>query len=478
MQEKWNSFVYALIESQKKDVDETRYQESIENQLLFLGWKPYADEICHKPNVPIGNGKHIQPDILVRCNDEDLFVIEVKRPNHKLSAHDRQQLQSYMRQLKIQVGVYIGEHIEVFYDTPSQKDAVSVLETPLALDSRQGIKFAERFSKENYSKEAILAFCEERIKEKQRQANLEKIKDSLIADAQQQISESLIPYLIDKYGKSFSEDELRGMLSSLKFEIIRNDKNTDKDTDPGTNKKTSKDTSDTTSTKYTLNGSPRLNTNKLAYAIVKLYLEQHPGISYNELEQIFPPQLQGSPGTIRTLKYIQERQYKGRRFFDRPDEILVCGDSVTFAVSTQWSKNNINNIINVAQKLGYKISATNSVMQQLEDAATKEDDIVHCFLKRNADAHGIFHISSQTLVVQKGSIVNSNHLPNTAGKKKETREAQLIKYTKLVDGKNIVTTDIEFKSPSGAALFCVGGSSNGWSEWKDSEHNELSKYRK
>ena len=192
MQEKWNSFVYALIESQKKDVDETRYQESIENQLLFLGWKPYADEICHKPNVPIGNGKHIQPDILVRCNDEDLFVIEVKRPNHKLSAHDRQQLQSYMRQLKIQVGVYIGEHIEVFYDTPSQKDAVSVLETPLALDSRQGIKFAERFSKENYSKEAILAFCEERIKEKQRQANLEKIKDSLIADAQQQISESLI----------------------------------------------------------------------------------------------------------------------------------------------------------------------------------------------------------------------------------------------------------------------------------------------
>ncbi len=478
MQEKWNSFVYALIESQKKDVDETRYQESIENQLQFFGWRPYAGEICHKPNVPIGNGKHIQPDILVRSNDEDLFVIEVKRPNHKLSAHDRQQLQSYMRQLKIQVGVYIGDHIEVFYDTPSQKDAVSVLETPLELDCRQGNKFAERFSKENYSKDAILAFCEERIKEKERQANLEKIKDSLITEAQQQISESLIPYLKDKYGKSFSEDELWEMLNSLKFEIIRNDNKTNNDSDPDTHKKTTKDTSDTTSTGYSLNGSPRLNTNRLAYAIVKLYLEQHPGISYNELEHIFPPQLQGSPGTIRTLKYIQEKKYKGRRFFDRPDEILVCGDRVTFAVSTQWSKNNINNIIEVAKKHGYIISPTCSVMQQKDDAATKEDDIIHCFLRRNADAHGIFHKSSQTLVVLKGSIVNSNHLPSINRKTKQKREAQLIKYTKIVDGGNIVMSDIEFKSPSGAALFCLGGTSNGWSAWKDSEHNELSKYRK
>lgn len=478
MQEKWNSFVYALIESQKKDVDETRYQESIENQLQFLGWRPYAGEICHKPNVPIGNGKHIQPDILVRSNDDDLFVIEIKRPNHKLSAHDRQQLQSYMRQLKIQVGVYIGEHIEVFYDTPSQKDAVSVLQTPLGLNSKQGIKFVERFSKENFSKDAILAFCEERIKIKQRQDNLEKIKDSLIAEAQQQISDSLIPYLRDKYGKFFSEDELREMLSSLKFEIIRNDEKTDKHSDLGTHPKTSKDTSDTTSTRYSLNGSPQLSTNKLAYAIVKLYLEQHPSISYNELEQIFPPQLQGSPGTIRTIKYIQKKQYKGRRFFDRPDEILVCGDCVTFAVSNQWSKNNIRNIIEVAKKLGYKINQSNSVMRQMDDAVTKEDDIVHCFLRRNADAQGIFHISSQTLVVQKGSIVNSNHLPSINGETKEKREAQLIKYTKLVDGESIVKSDIEFKSPSGAALFCVGGSSNGWLDWKDAEHNALSKYRK
>ncbi|MBO7120259.1 MAG: DUF4357 domain-containing protein [Bacteroidaceae bacterium] len=37
---------------------------------------------------------------------------------------------------------------------------------------------------------------------------------------------------------------------------------------------------------------------------------------------------------------------------------------------------------------------------------------------------------------------------------------------------------MSFKSPSGASDFCVGGSSNGWTAWKDEEHRELKFYRK
>ena len=66
MQEKWNNFVYALSEAKKKGVDEDIYHEKIENQLQFLGWLPYKGDICHKPNIPIGNSNYIQPDILVK----------------------------------------------------------------------------------------------------------------------------------------------------------------------------------------------------------------------------------------------------------------------------------------------------------------------------------------------------------------------------------------------------------------------------
>lgn len=98
MQDKWNQFVFELIEARKKDVVEDVYHKMVEHQLEILGWAKWKEEICHKPNIPIGNGNHIQPDILVRRDGEDMFVVEVKRPGHTRSKKDMEQLQSYMRQ--------------------------------------------------------------------------------------------------------------------------------------------------------------------------------------------------------------------------------------------------------------------------------------------------------------------------------------------------------------------------------------------
>ena len=42
----------------------------------------------------------------------------------------------------------------------------------------------------------------------------------------------------------------------------------------------------------------------------------------------------------------------------------------------------------------------------------------------------------------------------------------------------VVVKDVLFDSPSGAAVFCVGGSSNGWIDWRDENNNVLDIYRK
>ncbi|MDE5550850.1 MAG: DUF4357 domain-containing protein, partial [Bacteroidaceae bacterium] len=42
----------------------------------------------------------------------------------------------------------------------------------------------------------------------------------------------------------------------------------------------------------------------------------------------------------------------------------------------------------------------------------------------------------------------------------------------------VVVKDVDFTSPSGAAVFCVGSSANGWKYWKDGKNNELNTYRK
>lgn len=483
MQETWKSFVYPLIEDGKQEIEEEQYHLHIENQLIPLGWAPWRDEIKHKPNLRIGNRNSIQPDILITLDGEEQFVIEVKRPNHTQQNEDINQLESYMRQLKLKVGIYIGEGLEIFYDKPDEKHVVSVLRIPLELEEKRGARFVELFSKENFSKDEIIAFCEQRIQEMQRQASLNKIRESLVADAQQQIAESLCPYLVEKYGNSFSEEDIKGMLATLSFTAREKD-NVETEvqvtivpTQTAGTEAPNKRTYD--STHYSLDGGPMLGKNQLVYAIVSSYVKQHPKTTFEEFERIFPPKLQGSFGVIRTLEYIKKKEYTGHRYFDKPHEILKSCDGTSFVVSNQWGKGNLPSIIDTAIKLGFRIGNSSDAGKKLQKFPTSiQGEVIKCFITRNSNAAGLFNPTVQSLTVLKGSKVNPRHVDKISDASRKKRDKQLADYTKEVNGERIVIEDIVFDSPSGASLFCVGGSSNGWTEWKDEEHRELRYYRK
>lgn len=110
------------------------------------------------------------------------------------------------------------------------------------------------------------------------------------------------------------------------------------------------------------------------------------------------------------------------------------------------------------------------------EMATKSG-IINCRLTRNAHALGLFNTSDQSLTVLKGSKVNPVHIDKFKDTYKRTRDAQLAEYTEEVNGERIVKQDIRFETPSGAAVFCVGGSANGWNTWKDESGRELNEYR-
>ncbi len=93
---------------QKKNVVEKDYHSCIESQLQLLGWTSCSMEINHKVSLPIGNHRSIQPDILIGREPDWKFVIEVKRPKHVQTKKKREQLTSYMRQLKLSIDIYIG----------------------------------------------------------------------------------------------------------------------------------------------------------------------------------------------------------------------------------------------------------------------------------------------------------------------------------------------------------------------------------
>lgn len=484
MNDKWNEFVYELIDALRRNVEEDEYHVLIENQLKLLGWLKSKGEICHKPNVPIGNSKHIQPDILIKRDDEEQFVIEVKRPVHTLSERERQQLESYMRQLKLKVGVYIGEHIEIFYDQPDRKNAVSVLNVPLEMENKRGARFVELFMKDSFNKTTITEYCENRMKEMHRQENLNKIKENLIAEAQIQITESLKPYLMEKYSPSFTETDIDNMLSSICFTASSKDSVSGEETplcqpqhqEEKKPVETGKRVHDNTN--YSLNGGPKLKKNNLVYAVVSTYLKEHPTITFAELENIFRSELQGPYGVIRTIDYIRGKNYSGRRYFEEEEKVLVSGDHISFAVSTQWGKENLPAFIEVAKSLGYDVRSTSDENVRMDENKDNNGEFIKCLLTRSGiDAQGLFNVPDGSLTVLKGSRINPSYSNSFKPYEIEKRKKQMADYTEERNGLLYMKEDVKFDSPSGASVFCVGCSSNGWRDWRD-DNNMLQVYRK
>lgn len=478
MQETWKRFVYPLIEDKKQDVEEETYHRHIENQLMLLGWEPWKGEIIHKQSLRIGNRNRMEPDILVARDNEYQFVIEVKRPGNIQAKEEITQLESYMRQLRLDVGIYIGEHIEMFYDKPNTNHVVSVFKWAVDLEEKRGARFVELFSKENFSKEAIVDFCEERIQEIQRQNSLNEIKESLIADAQTQISESLKPYLLEKYGNTFSEGDIIGMLSKLKF--TARDADCEQTPADAKQKDVKVETASTDTSKkrvydyteYSLDGGPFLGKNKFVYAVVADYIKRHPVATFENIERVFPPKLQGSFGVVRTIEYIKEKNYNGRRYFKEPEFVLKDANGIPFAVSTEWGKDNIEKFLKAVRQLGYhvKLSSEDGLGEDTSHVVTEEASehlhdgpMFHLYI-RDAKAHGIFNEINHSIRILKGSLLPQSTVPSYRdGEKRNAIIAAMSKPTK--DGFWELQSDSVLDSPSTAASYCSGRSTNGWKHW-------------
>ncbi|MCR4612586.1 MAG: DUF4357 domain-containing protein [Bacteroidaceae bacterium] len=359
MVETWNKFVWKLIDCKNKNVDEAVYHNMIEDKLELLGWAAYRGEICHKPKIPIGSSGNIQPDILIKRNDdESLFVIEVKRPNHTQRDRELRQLFSYMLQLRLKIGVYIGEHIEVFYDQPDNNaDPVSVFKVDLSMNNKNGATFVEYFSCDSFDKEKVGLWCEERLQEMQRRESLNRIREGLMStEGSRQITRSVRQYLLETYGNEFSESAIDEMLRSL----------------------------------------------------------------------IFKAELKSGNET--------------------PQKVL---------------------------------KPKKSIKQELPKGGVEDNSSIPCFLKRGKlNVKGLFHIQTQSLTVLKGNVINSQIVPSFRPIEIKKRLALVEKFISVQKGEYIVNTDVEFSTPSGAAVFCIGGSANGWREWKDSKGETLNRYRK
>jgi len=110
-------------------------------------------------------------------------------------------------------------------------------------------------------------------------------------------------------------------------------------------------------TKYYFNNLV-LGKGKLVLEIVKEFVKRNQNLTYQEILNRFPRDLQGSIGVINTTDYIRQKyaHTNVKRHYLKPVEKIKSGDNIEFAVCTQWGIGNIDNILKVAQEENFEIT--------------------------------------------------------------------------------------------------------------------------
>lgn len=116
---------------------------------------------------------------------------------------------------------------------------------------------------------------------------------------------------------------------------------------------------------------------------------------------------------------------------------------------------------------------------------TEEAECKFHTVRRHIDGRGIYNASAGVFTVIAGSEIDVSHEPGVAkhpnAKIKNLRDACRTQGTLVQgpDGKYRLTAPVDFSSPSSAAVFVLGGSQNGWTEWVADDGRTLNDvYRK
>ncbi len=336
MKDNWIEFVNLLQPYISGNSTETKYQQEIEYCLRLLGWKSSNQSMRSQVIVNIGNNNSIRPDIVLYKNDLPVLVVEIKRPGNICNSKQEGQLKSYMRQLRLNVGLYIGENIQIFYDNPTDRDnPVCVFRVELCKNDSNAETFCELISYGKFDVNELEGFCKERYNKIIVHNRLQqRMDDFLSVDNANENVMALIKEMFVREG--FDEDIVDKELQRFTFSIrkVHPQYGTTQIVDK--NLVNVNTLAEDNPTEFSIDGVHYYGVGKFVLEVIKKYVFEHPNLSYNDLEKVFPSDLSCSKpnGVVRTIDFVKEKPERLRRFFHK--DTIVLDDTTIVAVHSQW----------------------------------------------------------------------------------------------------------------------------------------------
>jgi len=97
------------------------------------------------------------------------------------------------------------------------------------------------------------------------------------------------------------------------------------------------------------------NKGRLVNRVLKTYIEQHPELTYAELEKTFPKKLQGKSSGVFTTKEDAFEIYERtghKRYYIKPEELISLKDT-TIATCNQWGIHNIKPFLDYVNSMDW-----------------------------------------------------------------------------------------------------------------------------
>lgn len=351
--QKWNTLCKDVLEKKTKEAGEQEYQELIYNHFrLLLGW--HCERVEKQYKLRVGSSiNYVYPDIVFFNKETPAFVIEMKKPNHLQNRDEVVQLHSYMKLLPVQFGLYIGEHVELYY-YEFGKEPISVFQINFTIDSPKGKTFVDLFNQENFSIMELASFCKAQIEKLEQEKEIKRyINDFVTENGKETLSNLLELHLLSE---GYSENNAKRIISELEINVGLKHKHQAISTEEHTSYKTRKTEkrSKKDYTHYTLNGRGHYGKGRLALAIVKLFVENNPHLTFSEIHKQIPLDTM-SYSAIQSWKESTNDMKKDNRWFESQEDLMKSSDGILFAFTREIGKSNINKIIDFGRKQGYKI---------------------------------------------------------------------------------------------------------------------------
>lgn len=216
---KWNEICFLLSDNIQTDISENDFEQNIIQALRVLDWKEYMGDIQVRPSLPVGASNRLTPDFIINSTEKkNLFVIEIKQPSIPLNSRFQQQLFSYMRQLKLEYGILIGQAIQIFYDGDlAKQDDPILLETiKFTKDNSKGDKFVELFSKESHSGELLKTFTLNSLKKINRREEHKLLTKEILSE---NYGGKIVELIKQDFLSDYDGELIDAVLSELKIEV-------------------------------------------------------------------------------------------------------------------------------------------------------------------------------------------------------------------------------------------------------------------